>query len=113
MTTTVLTDKYNIRETLDQLGIKEINNGACTGTEWLETSGDVLESFSPANGQVIVKITQATWDDYEKVVAKAGETFKTWRKVPAPQRGEIVRQMGEELRNNNIRYLYKKINKWN
>lgn len=98
MTTTVLTDKYNIQETLDQLGIKEINKGACTGTEWLETSGDLLESFSPADGQLIAKITQATWDDYEKVVAKAGETFETWRKVPAPQRGEIVRQMGDELR---------------
>ncbi len=82
MTTTVLTDKYNIRETLDQLGIKEINNGACTGTEWLETSGDILESFSPADGQLIAKITQATWDDYEKVVAKAGETFKNLEKSP-------------------------------
>ena len=99
MTQAVLTDKYNIQKTLDQLGIKEINNGACTGAKWLETSGNVLESFSPADGQLIAKITQATWGDYEKVVAKAGTTFKTWRKVPAPQRGEIVRQMGNELRN--------------
>ncbi len=93
-----LKDKYNIRETLDLLGIKETNNGACTGAVWLETRGDVLESFSPSDGQLIAKIAQATWDDYEKVIAKAVEAFKTWRKVPAPQRGEIVRQMGDELR---------------
>jgi len=93
-----LKDKYNIRETLDRLGIKETNNGACTGTVWLKTRGDVLESFSPSDGQVIAKIAQATRDDYEKVIAKAAETFNTWRKVPAPQRGEIVRQMGDELR---------------
>jgi aldehyde dehydrogenase (NAD+) len=95
-----MVDEYGIAKVLDNLGVKSINKGACTGTEWLETSGDLLESYSPCDGTLIGKIKQATWDDYEKVVAKAQEAFLHWRMVPAPQRGEIVRQIGNELRKN-------------
>jgi len=98
MSTQVITDKYGIAEMLETLGIKEINNGACTGTQWLPTNGDLLDSFSPGDGQKIASIQQATWDDYQKVVETAQEAFKYWQKVPAPKRGEIVRQMGDELR---------------
>ena len=91
-------DKYGIKQTLERLGIKPENLGASTGTEWIETSGDWFESVSPADGQVIAKVKEATWDDYEKVIAKAQEAFKYWRMVPAPKRGEIVRQIGLRLR---------------
>lgn len=91
-------DKYGIAKMLQELGIKEINNGASTGAEWIETNGDFLESYSPTDGKLIGKVKQASWDDYEKIVAKAQEAYKYWRMVPAPKRGEIVRQMGEELR---------------
>ena len=87
-----------MQEVLEQLGIKEFNNGACTGTQWLETNGELLESYSPSDGKLIGKIKQATWDDYEIVMAKAQEAFKEWRMIPAPIRGETVRQIGNELR---------------
>lgn len=91
-------DRYNIQDALKALGIKEINPGATTGTEWFDTKGDIIESFSPADGQLIGKVKQGTWDDYEKIIAKAQEAFKVWRMIPAPKRGEIVRQIGNELR---------------
>jgi aldehyde dehydrogenase (NAD+) len=90
---------FNISKTLEELGIADINNGLHTGRDWVRTHGDVLESYSPSDGQRIAGIRQATWDDYENVVVKAQEAFKIWRMVPAPKRGEIVRQIGNELRN--------------
>jgi len=92
------TDKYGISKMLNDLSISEINNGASTGAEWIETNGDFLESYSPTDGKLIGKVKQASWDDYESIVSKAQEAYKYWRMVPAPKRGEIVRQMGEELR---------------
>lgn len=91
-------DKYGISKMLLELGLKDINNGASTGVEWFETNGEIMESYSSSDGKLIGKVKQATWNDYEKVVAKAQEAFKFWRMVPAPKRGEIVRQIGEELR---------------
>lgn len=91
-------EQYKINEMLADLGLKDTNNGASTGAEWFTTTGVVMESYSPADGKLIGKVNQATWDDYEKIVHKAEEAFKYWRMVPAPKRGEIVRQMGEELR---------------
>jgi aldehyde dehydrogenase (NAD+) len=89
---------YNVDEMLERLGIKEINSGATTGTEWLETAGDVSVSVSPIDGQLIASVKNASWDDYETIMAKAQETYLTWRKVPAPHRGEIVRLIGCALR---------------
>jgi len=91
-------ENFNLKETLDLLGIKEVNNGAHTGLEWMETNGELIESYSPNNGKLIASVKQATWDDYETIIGKAQEAFKTWRIVPAPKRGEIVRQIGNELR---------------
>jgi aldehyde dehydrogenase (NAD+) len=91
-------DKFGISKMMNDLGLKQMNKGASTGVNWYETKGEFLESYSPADGRLIAKVRQATRDDYEKMVAKAQEAFKTWRMVPAPGRGEIVRQMGEELR---------------
>ena len=95
-----MTKDINVQEILNSLGIKEVNNGACTGVEWIETNGKEIASYSPGCGSLLAKVKQASWDDYEVVVKKAQEAFKDWRVVPAPIRGEIVRQMGEALRKN-------------
>jgi len=91
-------ENYNITQMLEELGIRPINNGAHTGLDWIETHGDIIESYSPNDGSLIAKVKQATWDDYEKIVVQAQEAYKVWRLVPAPKRGEIVRQIGNELR---------------
>jgi aldehyde dehydrogenase (NAD+) len=87
-----------MNETLKQLGIKDINQGIHNGLEWQETHGSLLESYSPADGKLISKVRQATWDDYEQVMVHAQQAFKTWQTMPAPKRGEIVRQIGNEFR---------------
>ena len=97
MTTATLSD-YKIDATLTQLGIKSSNAGACTGTKWIETNGEILESYSSADGELIASVKQATKDDYEKIIQTAEAAFKIWRMIPAPKRGEIVRQIGDELR---------------
>jgi len=91
-------DKYGIQETLERLGLTEINSGATTGTEWFDTTGRLIESYAPADGQLIGKVQEASKEDYEKIMETAMAAFKVWREVPAPKRGEIVRQMGLELR---------------
>jgi len=83
---------------LRKLGIKEINAGVCTGTQWFETKGAVTSSTSPIDDKEIAKVKNATMDDYEMVMQKAQEAFQVWRKVPAPIRGEVVRQIGLALR---------------
>jgi aldehyde dehydrogenase (NAD+) len=95
---TVLTDNFGIAEALQALGIQEKNFGASTGTHHWNTSGAQVDSYSPADGQFIGSVNQATKEDYEKVLKTAEEASKFWRTVPAPKRGEIVRQMGDQLR---------------
>ncbi len=92
----VATD-YGIKEALAQLGVKEINEGSSTGSNFF-SNGDLLSSFSPVDGKLIAKVKTTSAEDYEKVLATAGDAFIEWRKVPAPQRGEVVRQFGEKLR---------------
>ena len=96
--TTPSTDnRYGIEEALEQLGIKDINLGTSTGSDWF-SNGEEISSFSPVDAQLIAKVKTTSKEDYEKVMVKATETFKTWRLKPAPERGEIVRQFGNELR---------------
>ncbi len=83
---------------LKDLDIEPTNNGAAIGSNWLKTSGATISSHSPADGQLIAKVSMATRDEYDTVVNAAREAFKEWRLKPAPQRGEIVRQIGNELR---------------
>ncbi len=92
----VVTD-FGIQEALDQLGVKAMNNGTSTGSNNF-SNGEILESFSPVDGQLIGKVKTTTKEDYEAVMDAATSAFKTWRTKPAPQRGEIVRQFGEKLR---------------
>jgi len=86
-------------ETLATLGVAATSRGAFART-WLETRGPELVSTNPATGEPLGRVLQATADDYEAVVRVAEEAFTTWRMVPAPRRGEVVRQLGEELRAN-------------
>ncbi len=84
---------------LKTLGIKDKNFGSSTGTKWIEsTSAAELKISSPTNGDYIASVYQASEEDYEKLIATAEEAFKFWRTVPAPGRGEIVRQIGLKLR---------------
>ena len=87
-----------IQEILEQLGIEATNSGASTGSFWYATNGEKIDSISPVDGQLIASVTAATEEEYQKVIAKAQEAFKTWRLVPAPKRGEVVRQLAEILR---------------
>ena len=86
------------KEVLKRLGIEDVNPGATTGTKWLDTEGKESASVSPVDGKEIAKVKTASLDDYEKVMEKAQEAFMVWRKVPAPARGEVVRQIGLALR---------------
>ncbi len=83
---------------LTKLGLKDLNSGVSTGQTSLSGGGEVISSYSPVDGQLIAKVTTASRADYEEVMEKAEEAFKTWRMMPAPKRGEIVRQYGEKLR---------------
>lgn len=87
-----------IKQVFERFGIKPVNNGVCTGTEWFKTSGEALISVSPIDNRELAKVKNAGLEDYEMVVQKAEEAFKTWRGIPAPQRGEVVRQIGLALR---------------
>jgi aldehyde dehydrogenase (NAD+) len=88
---------FGIEEALKQLGIKEKNLGTSTGNDWF-SNGNEIASYSPVDGKLIGKVTTTSKEDFEKVMVSATKAFKSWRIMPAPQRGEIVRQFGEELR---------------
>ncbi|MFM9075201.1 MAG: aldehyde dehydrogenase family protein [Bacteroidota bacterium] len=87
-----------IKDILKSLGLKASNPGVSTGNKWIRSAGPVLESYSPVDGKLIGKVTAADQASFNKVLSVAGEAFTVWRKVPAPQRGEIVRQIGNSLR---------------
>ncbi len=81
---------------LDRLGIEKVNPGVFNG-EWMG-SDKQLDSFSPINGELIASVTQATEAEYDQTMAAAQRAFENWRTVPAPKRGEVVRQLGNALR---------------
>jgi aldehyde dehydrogenase (NAD+) len=94
----VFTSHYQIPEILEKLHIEPVNSGACYG-DWIAgPSGGELESFNPATGEPLAKIQLASLADYETIMAAASEAFLDWRMMPAPRRGEIVREIGNELR---------------
>ena len=88
----------DITQVLEQLGVKQLNNGASTGSNWTATSGAQMDSYSPVDGKLIGSVKAASADDYNKIVDKATEAFNAWRMVPAPARGEVVRQLASALR---------------
>jgi aldehyde dehydrogenase (NAD+) len=95
---TLTAERFSIQTVLDKLGIKEINSGVSTGLEVQQARGEQIASFSPVDGKLIAKVDCASAEDYELVIKKAQEAFKVWRTIPAPKRGEVVRQMGDALR---------------
>ncbi|HUK29111.1 MAG TPA: aldehyde dehydrogenase family protein [Candidatus Acidoferrales bacterium] len=97
MKTTALTERYSF---LEELGIKDVNPGACAGPDdWSQIDGhELLEVVTPIDGSVIGKVAMASAADYEHVVSAAQKSFLTWRMTPAPVRGQMVREVGDELR---------------
>jgi aldehyde dehydrogenase (NAD+) len=92
-----IAQKFGMTEALETLGIKAINEGTSTGNIHF-SNGTIIESYSPVDGQLIAKVKTTTEADYEKVMRTATAAFKEFRLMPAPKRGEIVRQFGEKLR---------------
>ncbi len=88
---------FGIENALEKLGVKEINKGTSTGSNFF-SEGEMIASYSPVDGKLIGKVTTTTREDYDIVIETAQAAFKEWRKVPAPQRGEMVRQFGNKLR---------------
>ncbi|WP_413531931.1 aldehyde dehydrogenase family protein [Empedobacter brevis] len=86
-----------IENELKELGISSENLGTSTGNTWFG-KGEEFSSYSPVDGKLIGKVNSSTKEDYEEVIKKAQSAFKEWRMIPAPKRGEIVRQFGEKLR---------------
>ena len=97
---TTLVSNYERFPFLKELGIREVNPGACTGPDdWSQTDGhDLLPIVTPIDGSVIARVAQASEADYEHVIQTAQKSFLEWRMKPAPGRGQIVREIGDELR---------------
>ncbi len=85
---------------LKELGINSTNPGVSTGLVWIKSKGEKITSYSPVDGKEIATVTGADKNSYETVVEKAQEAFAEWRTWPAPKRGEVVRQIANELRTN-------------
>ncbi|HEY5983693.1 MAG TPA: aldehyde dehydrogenase family protein, partial [Anaerolineales bacterium] len=85
---------------LEKLQIQPVNAGACTGPDgWLkDTKGKELVSYNPTTGEALAKIIQATPEVYEQVASAAQQAFLSWRQVPAPKRGQVIRDLGDALR---------------
>jgi len=83
---------------LEKFDLTDVNLGAGTGGTWHTCTGEALESVSPIDGSVIGKVRQASDSDYEHVATQALQAFLKWRTVPAPKRGEFVRQIGNAVR---------------
>ncbi|MCJ7757006.1 MAG: aldehyde dehydrogenase family protein [Gillisia sp.] len=92
-----IAEKFGIKKALKELGIEDINAGTSTGHDFFG-SGEIIESYSPVDGALIGKVRSTTKEDFEKVMTTSTAGFKTWRLMPAPQRGEIVRKFNDELR---------------
>ena len=82
---------------LHRLGLDGPISGAYSGG-WIEATGEELTSVNPANGETIGTLTMAAGAEYEAAASQAVETFREWRMLPAPKRGEYVRQIGNALR---------------
>ncbi len=89
-----------MQSVLEKLGIQEINPGACTGPDgWLDDpKGKKIVSYNPSTGEALASVVQVTPATYDKVIAASQEAFKTWRTIPAPKRGALIRDLGDALR---------------
>tara|TARA_R110002096_G_scaffold161007_5_gene327419 strand:+ start:11534 stop:13051 length:1518 start_codon:yes stop_codon:yes gene_type:complete len=88
-----------MQKVLDQLGLSEINDGTWFGAaSSRDESTGIIESINPATNELIASVRSTSAAEYEQIVAQAAESFKAWRQVPAPVRGEAVRRIGNGLR---------------
>ena len=85
---------------LKELKISELNKGVSTGTKWISASGEKIKSSSPVDGKLIATVNACDKRSFDYVVETAQNAFVEWRAWPAPKRGEIIRQIGNELRKN-------------
>jgi aldehyde dehydrogenase (NAD+) len=89
-----------IHAALKDLGIQAVNPGGSTGSRWWsgKAEGRLLQSMNPATGEIIAGIHPCSANDYQQIVKESDEVFRSWRMVPAPKRGEVVRLIGQALR---------------
>jgi aldehyde dehydrogenase (NAD+) len=87
-----------VRDVLKRLGLEAINHGAAGASGFIATKGRLLDVRSPIDGELLAQVRLAQRADYEAVVADTTKAFASWRMVPAPKRGEVIRQCGEALR---------------
>ena len=92
-------EKNNIKSLLTKLGITENNKGCSNGIEWFG-SGKLINSHSPVNGSLLGKVQVGNKKDYNKLMNEAENAFKSFRKIPAPERGNLVRLLGNKIREN-------------
>jgi aldehyde dehydrogenase (NAD+) len=93
-----MNDPFGIWQSLKNLGIESKNLGSSTGLTWLESGENYFGSVSPVDGKTIAQVQQASEETYEAIMSQALVAFEKWRLVPAPQRGEVVREIGNALR---------------
>ncbi|MCB0769417.1 MAG: aldehyde dehydrogenase family protein [Flavobacteriales bacterium] len=98
MSTTLTPPTNKIADILEKLGVEEQNSGVSTGSNWLKGEGETIASNSPVDGAFIGSVRGTSKAEFEQVIAIAQEGFAEWRTWPAPKRGEVVRQLAEELR---------------
>lgn len=95
MSSTLITNpKYSF---LKELGLSEVNQGVFNGSKW-EANGKIVDSLNPATNEVIAQVKFGTIEDYNNTVEETQKAYSTWQDLPAPARGEIVRQIGDSLR---------------
>jgi aldehyde dehydrogenase (NAD+) len=89
-----------VQAALRALGIQAVNSGGSTGKQWWSdhAAGSLIQSINPATGDVIAAVRACAAQDYQRIAADAQEAFLTWRQVPAPKRGELIRLIGQTLR---------------
>ena len=85
---------------LTNLKIDQNNAGNSTGSSWKTCTGEALQSFSPVDGKLIATVEITDQQAYENTINTALKAFEEWRMWPAPKRGDVVRQLGESLRQN-------------
>jgi len=91
-----------MNDILKKLNINNENYGSCIGGEkWFNTSSEgAIESINPTTGELIAKVYKCSESDYDKIINASNDAFEEWRMIPAPKRGELIRLMGNALREN-------------
>ena len=90
--------EININSIFKELNLSKNNFGTSSGKDWIKTSGTLRDIFSPVDGNLISSVFETDEKNYKKIISLSRKAFNKWRKIPAPKRGEIVRQIGNKLR---------------